>query len=123
MKCYSDASKYRTTAYYSLQTNPSAVKQALYDGFPVVLGFDVYESFMNTGKLGYMPIPDKSREDYLAGHAVAIVGWSDNHYGGAFRARNSWGASWGQNGYFWMPYEVIRQGYTADYWVVARVMA
>lgn len=48
------------------------------------------------------------------GHAVAIVGWDDNFDkskfktapsgNGAFIARNSWGKSWGESGYFYISY-------------------
>ena len=49
-----------------------------------------------------------------ANHAVAIVGW-DNAYpktkfntsppgNGAFICKNSWGTSWGENGYFYLSY-------------------
>jgi C1A family cysteine protease len=46
-------------------------------------------------------------------HAVVIVGWDDDKYVpnapagqryGAFIVRNSWGASWGEGGYFYVSY-------------------
>ena len=52
---------------------------------------------------------------YPLNHAVCIVGWDDNYLAtnfkipnppgnGAFIIRNSWGAGWGQAGYFYVSY-------------------
>lgn len=38
------------------------------------------------------------------GHAVCVVGYDSEKFGGAFRIINSWGKSWGDEGYFWMRY-------------------
>ncbi len=44
------------------------------------------------------------------GHSVMLVGWDDDYSGenftekGAWLAKNSWGSSWGDSGYFWISY-------------------
>jgi len=43
------------------------------------------------------------------GHAVTIVGYDDDKYGGALKILNSWGTQWGDNGYFWLPYNFARR--------------
>lgn len=39
------------------------------------------------------------------GHAMCIIGYDDEKFGGAFLVQNSWGENWGKAGYFWLPYE------------------
>ena len=47
-------------------------------------------------------------------HAVTIIGYDDNIYGGAFRVVNSWGYQWGDDGYFWLKYKDFKiLGYEA----------
>lgn len=43
--------------------------------------------------------------DYAGGHALCVVGYDDSKE--AFKVRNSWGASWGDNGYLWIGYDTF----------------
>jgi C1A family cysteine protease len=51
----------------------------------------------------------------LGGHAVLAVGYDDATQ--RFTIRNSWGANWGQGGYFTMPYPYLTtSGLSSDFW-------
>ena len=39
------------------------------------------------------------------GHAVTIIGFNDNKYGGCFEIMNSWGSEYGDNGFMWIKYD------------------
>ena len=103
----------------------NAVKNALASGFPVVMGFTVYDSFEYdiNNNTGMMPYPNIASEQVLGGHAVTIVGYNDNLNGGRFIVRNSWGTGWGDGGYFYMPYQVVaNRSMSNDFWIVCTVV-
>ena len=116
-----DAAKRKVTAYQRC-ANFTAVKSALAAGNPVVIGFDVYESFESdaVARTGQMPYPNTATEQLLGGHAVCLVGYKDSTQ--KFIARNSWGTSWGDHGYFYMPYQVIQNAsMSSDFWTMSSV--
>lgn len=78
--------------------NIEAVKAALTKG-PLVTTLDVYADFMAYGGGVYK----KTSSDYLGGHAVAIVGYNDAER--AWIIRNSWGVTWGENGFGRVSYD------------------
>ncbi len=108
---------------YSLLNSLTGIKQALAISKPVIIGMDVFESFEGSviANTGIMPIPKKT-EEYLGGHSVLVVGYIDGKnptksLTGCLIIRNSWGIEWGDNGYFYMPYEYLKE-HTFDYWVM-----
>lgn len=86
----------------------SGVRRSLADGMPVLLSMRVFDSIGNTGKDGLLPLP-KATDKVVGGHAVLAVGYDNRR--GVLIVRNSWGASWADGGYFYMPYDYVRQGH------------
>jgi C1A family cysteine protease len=120
---YNDALKRKVTGYQRC-ANFTAVKNALALGNPVVIGFNVYASFeqgswQQANGSGLMPYPAPG-EQLLGGHAVLIVGYNDSTQ--RFIVKNSWGTSWADKGYFYMPYQVIQNtAMSSDFWVISAV--
>lgn len=111
----------RKVTRYERANDFDSVINAITNGFPVVVGFDVYSSFYNISRDGIMPYPNISREALLGGHAVLLVGYDNRSQ--KFIARNSWGARWGHNGYFYMPFDVIKNtSMSSDFWVIKSVL-
>ena len=104
-RCYVAAKKDTAVQYEAIQTLGD-LKDAIASNLPVVFGFTVYQSFesQSVAQTGVMPMP-KPGEATVGGHAVVAVGYSDpkSHV----VVRNSWGPSWGDHGYFYMPYEYL----------------
>lgn len=83
-----------------------AIKSALVEGENAVLiGMLVPTSFVIEAKDTWRAAPGETPERNLGGHAMAIVGYDDSKNGGSFLIANSWGLSWGNNGYTWANYE------------------
>ena len=70
------------------------LKQALILNGPCVGALPVYDSRVTE-------FWDSAYGDYEGGHAVAIVGYNED----GFIIRNSWGRSYGDNGYSIIPYD------------------
>jgi hypothetical protein len=55
-------------------------------------------------------------------HDVILVGWDDRKgKNGAWLLRNSWGTSWGEDGYMWIEYGANQVG-TSALWVTATAL-
>jgi C1A family cysteine protease len=115
-----DALKRKVTRYERVNDFNGCIN-ALSNGYPVIMGFRVYNSFMskNVAKTGIMPYPNTKRERLLGGHAVLLVGYNKTKK--VFIARNSWGTNWGDKGYFYMPFNIVKPNMSSDYWIIKSV--
>ncbi len=112
-QCYEDALRDKVVQYSRVSQDLNQMKGCLAAGYPFVFGFTVYDSFesQQVAQTGNAPMPG-SGEQVLGGHAVLAVGYDDAQQ--RFLIRNSWGAGWGQQGYFTLPYAYLMDDNLAD---------
>ncbi len=98
---------YRCIHFYSVAGvekdggNEYNIRQNIFTWGPVTTGMDIYPDFY---------VFDPKTEIYewnglgeqVGGHAIAIVGWGEENGKKYWIIRNSWGDTWGRNGYFHM---------------------
>ncbi|GAA4418508.1 hypothetical protein GCM10023187_51990 [Nibrella viscosa] len=115
----SEAAQYRIEGYQTLFDIKAAtgdkisrIKEALSQGEnPVPIGMAIPYSFVSA-KENWKASPAESVENdsTIAGyHALTIIGYDDEKFGGSFLIANSWGEGWGDKGYTWGNYnDVVR---------------
>jgi len=106
--------------FESINYCQQTIIQCLSRNSPIVLGISVYESFESpaVAKTGQVPMP-MPNEQLLGGHAVSLVGYDLTAR--KWKLRNSWGPNWGDNGYFYLPFEYISEGRLAsDLWTAKK---
>jgi len=108
-EAYSDARKYRVKSFKPLDTLRD-IRYELAHRNPVVIGIEVFEAFYNTPD-GHLPKPNP-KEPSQGGHAVAVVGYDDAQK--VLIVKNSWGTGWGDQGYFYLPYDYVKLGLASE---------
>lgn len=135
-----DASLQYTLAVYSRLSSSADMLGCLASKFPFILGFQVPQELDSAAVAasGVLPLPVLPLLN--DGHDVLIVGYDQDFLNNpdfiksgldpksvdstALLVRNSWGADWGINGHFWMPFSIATdQTAGNDAWTGRRVPA
>jgi len=114
---YAEAREHKISKYYAFD-DLEHIKHSLAAGYPVIFGITLFQSFESdeVAQSGLVPMP-RPREKCLGGHALMMVGYDDANQ--HVIVRNSWGTSWGDKGYFYLPYEYVNNPQLAsDFWTV-----
>jgi len=118
-KSYREAFSRKINSYYRIDATDGsalvdAIKQVIRAGHPVVFGMTVDQNYMDTGYDGRVAMPTANRQN-AGGHAQVIVGYDDNLQ--RYIVKNSWGTSWGDGGYGYVPYGYLDASGANDLWV------
>ena len=106
--------------YQSVPLTQDAICQAVYKNGNVIIGISVYSSFesASVAKTGIVPLPAKT-EQLLGGHAIHLVGY--NLTKGWAIVKNSWGTSWGDAGYCYIPFSYLTNtSLASDFWTISK---
>jgi len=112
LSIFANERKYPISGYVTLFANPTGVpgtinervppvKKSLAEKMPVVIGMNCTNSFQYAKDIWR---PTESPYGRYGGHAMCVIGYDDDKYGGAFEIQNSWGTNWGNAGYIWISY-------------------
>lgn len=105
-----DASTRRVKKALNVKCTLNDIKSAIEEGYPVAISARVYDSF-GQGRRGVVTMPTQDEittaqgEDKHSRHALVVCGFDDDNE--LFIVRNSWGTSFGDKGYCYMPYSYI----------------
>jgi len=117
--CYQSALQHKALSYQSIaHTNLSQLKGCLASGYGFVFGITVYESFESdqVAQTGIVPMP-AHHEQVLGGHALFACGYDDAHQW--FIVQNSWGTSFGDQGFIYIPYLYLTsRSLASDFWTI-----
>ncbi|AYV78327.1 MAG: peptidase C1 [Edafosvirus sp.] len=108
-QCNIEAINHKIKSYSTIPLDGNLInniKLAINNSTPVLIAIQVYDSFESdfTSSTGIVTIP-KSTESNLGGHEMCLVGYTESKR--LFTVLNSWGSSWGNGGFCYIPYDYL----------------
>ena len=120
-----NAEKHQALEYFRVDDfDKSVFLGCLNDGYPFIFGIYLYTSFnsFQTVLTGIVPMPDKENEKRIGGHCMMAVGWKKMEQEGVEKefliVQNSWGDTWADKGFCYIPMEYVMSNDTFDFWTI-----
>lgn len=96
-----EANNFRINSFAQVSlSDPTAIKTLLSQNHPLIAGTSIDDNFTNA-TAGM--IWNSFNGVYGSNHGYVICGYDDSRH--AYKVINSWGTSWGDNGYTWIDYD------------------
>lgn len=108
---YAVAARLRINSYYNLNRNLTYWRQWIAQNGPIAVRLDVDDAFFNAAGAGVLD--NYVHPGYPRGHAVALVGYTED----GFIVRNSWGECWGDHGFVYVSDNYAQAAFTEAYGV------
>jgi hypothetical protein len=98
-------------------------KSTIDQGWPVLLGMRVSEDYRRLDHDHRDPLPTATLPVggsplTNARHAIAILGYQENDEGSAFRVSDSRGSRFGEDGRWWLPYQLVITSLVIEAWTL-----
>jgi len=87
---------YHAASAYAVGTTVELIQTEIYTNGPIEVAFDVYQDFFSYTSGVYV----HTSGSLAGGHAVKMIGWGTLGSQPYWTVSNSWGTSWGMEGFF-----------------------
>lgn len=110
----------KITAYARIR-NLEEIRTALFQlKSPVTFIMKITPSFYNISRYNPVFSPPSGSESLYGYHEMTIIGWEKHNGMNCLKILNSWGSSWGDNGFFYIPFSIFdtKSYYFVEFWSI-----
>jgi hypothetical protein len=104
----------KNMTYKRVPTVLKDIINTLGHNYLIIAGISISQQFIDLDESGV--VHNYQPKDIVANHCILIVGYSLIR--GEFICRNCWGYKWGDDGYCYIPFELVDSKMVKDCWII-----
>jgi len=105
-EAYADGKTRLVKTVKNVEVRHEAFVSAISEGYPIAISLRIFDSFQADGNgFVYCPTDQQASQEEGGCHALVICGYSEDEK--VYIVRNSWGTSFGDKGYCYIPFSYI----------------